>query len=259
MFSTSFSVYHLEYYLMIFARIAGTLSLAPIFSHKAVPVRVRLFLSLAIAMVVVSIRPYTPLDYTTIMGFTAMLIKELVVGLTIGFLANITMNIITMAGEFIDREIGFTMVSNFDPTVNTSVTITAELYNYSILLIMLGANLHYFFITAVVDSFNVIPIGKVIFNAEAMYSTVLGYIAQYFIIALRISLPMFVSILLLNVILGILAKVAPQMNMFAVGIQLKVLAGLFVVLVTIGFLPNITDFLFTEAKDIIYEAIRSMY
>lgn len=259
MLSTSFSVYHLEYYLMIVARIAGTLSLAPIFGHKGVPVRVRLFLSLGVAMIVVSVRPYTPLDYTTIMGFTAILIKELVVGLTIGFLANITMNIIAMAGEFIDREIGFTMVSNFDISANTNITITAELYNYSILLILLASNLHYFFISAVVDSFSVIPIGGAIFNSEAMYSVVLEYITQYFVIALRISLPMFVSILLLNVILGILAKVAPQMNMFVIGMQLKVLAGLFVVLVTIGFLPNIADFLFTEAKDVIYEAIRSMY
>ncbi len=259
MVSTSFSVYHLEYYMMIFARIAGTLSLAPIFGHKSVPVRVRLFLALAITMVVVSVRPYTPLDYTTILGFTAILVKELVVGLTIGFLASATMNIIAMAGEFIDREIGFSMVSNFDPTVNNSITITAELYNYTILLILLCSNLHYFFITAVVDSFNVIPIGKAIFDSDAMYSIALEYITQYFIIALRISLPMFVSILLLNVILGILAKVAPQMNMFVIGMQLKVLAGLFVVLATIGFLPNITDLLFTEVKDVIYQAIRSMY
>lgn len=259
MVSTSFSIYHLEYFIMIFARIAGTLSLAPIFGNKAVNTRVRILLSIGVSMAVVAVRPCEALDYTTFMGYTLILLKELAVGLTIGFLSNITMNIVSLAGQFIDREIGFTMVSNFDPMSNTSVTISAEFYSYTVLLIMLCSNLHYFFITAVVESFDVIPIGGVIVNSDAMYQTLIEYITEYFIIAFRISLPVFASILLLNVILGILAKVAPQMSMFVIGMQLKVLAGLFVLLVTVGFLPNITDFLFTEVKEVVYQAIRSMY
>lgn len=94
---------------------------------------------------------------------------------------------------------------------------------------------------------------------DSLYATVLEFIGQYFIIALRISMPVFISIMLLNVILGILAKAAPQMNMFVIGMQLKVITGLFVIFITIGFLPNITDFLFTEVKTVVYDAIRGMY
>ncbi len=244
---------------MIVVRIAGTLSLAPIFGHKSVPTRVKVFLALAIGMVVVSVRPYEALDYTTTLGFATIVLKELVVGLTIGFLSSITMNIIGMAGEFIDREMGFTMVSNFDPTTNNTVTVTAEFYNYLVLLILLCSNMHFFFISAVVDSFDLIPIGGAVFNGDEMYKMILGFLSNYFIIAIRISLPIFASAMILNVVLGILAMVAPQMNMFVIGMQLKVILGLFVLLVTIGFLPNITEILFTEVKDVVYEAIRSMY
>ena len=245
MISTSFSIYHLEYFMAIVVRVLGTMVTAPLFGHRAVPSRVKLFLSIGISLAVISVRPYTPLDYTTTIGFTFILLKELVVGLTIGFLSNITMGILSLAGQFIDREMG--------------LTITAELYNYLVMLLMLCSNLHFFFISAVTDSFDVIPIGGAIFNMDSLYSTVLEFIGQYFIIALRISMPVFVSIMLLNVILGILAKAAPQMNMFVIGMQLKVITGLFVIFITIGFLPNITDFLFTEVKTVVYDAIRGMY
>ncbi len=259
MISTSFSIYHLEYFMAIVIRVLGTMVTAPLFGHRAVPSRVKLFLSIGISLAVISVRPYTPLDYTTTIGFTLILLKELAVGLTIGFLSNITMGILSLAGQFIDREMGFTMVSNFDPSTNTSVTITAELYNYLVMLLMLCSNLHFFFISAVTDSFDVIPIGGAVFNMDSLYATVLEFIGQYFIIALRISMPVFISIMLLNVILGILAKAAPQMNMFVIGMQLKVITGLFVIFITIGFLPNITDFLFTEVKTVVYDAIRGMY
>ena len=74
---------------------------------------------------------------------------------------------------------------------------------------------------------------------------------NFFVIGFQIALPIFASALLLNVILGILAKSAPQMNMFVVGIQLKVFLGFFVLLVTIGFLPNITEFIFNEMKTLV--------
>lgn len=67
-----------------------------------------------------------------------------------------------------------------------------------------------------------------------MYDTVMGFMVNYFVIGFRIVLPVFASILLLNCILGIMAKVAPQMNMFAVGMQLKVMVGLFVMFVTVS-------------------------
>lgn len=259
MFEKSFSIYHLEFFLAVLLRIAGTLSLAPVFGSKAITFRVRIFLAIGIALVVVSVMPYEPLAYTTTIGFTVILLKELVVGLSIGFVSSIVMGIITLAGQFIDRELGFAMVTNFDPMTNTNVTITADFYNYLVMLLMLCSNMHFFVLNAVVDSFDVIPIGGVIFNEEALFQSIMLFITNYFIIALRISMPVFASITLLNVILGILAKAAPQMNMFAIGMQLKVLTGLFVILVTIGFLPVITDFLFTQMKDIVFDIIKGMY
>ena len=254
MIEQSFSIMHLEYYLAIFVRVMGAMAFAPIFGNQAVTRRVRVFIGIACSLVVFTANPYTPLGYSTFLEYTLLLLKEFVVGITMGFLSNITLTIINAAGQFIDREIGFSMVSDFDQTMNTEITITAEFYNMLVMLIMLCSNMHYFILSALSDSFQLIPLGKVTIDTGTLYDTM---IADYFIISVRIALPVMISIMLLNVVLGVLAKTAPQMNMFVIGIQLKIFVGFAVLLVTIGFLPNITEFIYKEMQTVVTGVLKA--
>lgn len=251
MFETQFSIYHLEFILLIFIRIASMVYQVPILGASGVPHRVKIGFSLALAVFLATIIPYDPLPYTTILGYTGLVIKEAVVGLLIGFFMNICMTILAYAGQLIDQEIGFTMVSMFDQFNKTQTTITANLYNILVLLIVVVSDLYYFIIDAMVDSFKYVPVGTNVYKLDAIYEIFLRFMKNFFVIGFQIALPIFASALLLNVILGILAKSAPQMNMFVVGIQLKVFLGFFVLLVTIGFLPNITEFIFNEMKTLV--------
>lgn len=257
MIEQSFSIMHLEYYLAIFVRVMGAMAFAPIFGNQAVTRRVRVFIGIACSLAVFTANPYTPLGYSTFLEYTLLLLKEFVVGITMGFLSNITLTIINAAGQFIDREIGFSMVSDFDQTMNTEITITAEFYNMLVMLIMLCSNMHYFILSALSDSFQLIPLGKVTIDAGTLYDTMIQYIADYFIISVRIALPVMISTMLLNVVLGVLAKTAPQMNMFVIGIQLKIFAGFAVLLVTIGFLPNITEFIYKEMQTVVTGVLKA--
>lgn len=259
MLSTSFSIYHLEFYLLIFIRIAGMVSVAPFYGLRGVPRRIRIGLGLCIALVVASVTEYTPLAYTTIIGFSFLFLKELVVGLSVGFMANLCLSIVNLSGMFIDREIGLTMVTAFDPTTNSNATISADMYNYLLIVIMLCSNMHHFVISAICDSFQVIPVGGALFNGEAVYSIIMAFMTEYFIIAFRIALPIFVTITLCNVILGILAKTAPQMNMFSVGIELKLLLGLLIMVATVFFLPGLADYLYDLMENIVLNLLRTMY
>lgn len=251
MFETQFSIYHLEFILLIFIRIASMVYLVPVLGTSGVPHRVKIGFSLALAVFLATIIPYDPLPYTTILGYTGLVIKEAIVGLLIGFFMNICMTILAYAGQLIDQEIGFTMVSMFDQFNKTQTTITANLYNILVLLIVVVSDLYYFIIDAMVDSFKYVPVGTNVYKLDAIYEIFLRFMKNFFVIGFQIALPIFASALLLNVILGILAKSAPQMNMFVVGIQLKVFLGFFVLLVTIGFLPNITEFIFNEMKTLV--------
>lgn len=259
MIERSFSIYHLEYFLAILVRVLGVMAYAPIFGNQVMTRRVRLFIGIAIAFSIWTVYPYVPLPYTTFIGYTILLLKELVVGLTIAFTSSITITIINMAGQFIDREIGFSMVSSFDPSMNTDATITAQFYNMLCVIIMLCSNMHYFVISALADSFELIPLGNVTLDSGTILDKMIQYMTDYFTIALRISLPMLIVIMLLNVVLGVLAKTAPQMNMFVVGIQLKIFAGFAVLVVTIGYLPNIVQFIYDDMRNIVVEILKAFY
>lgn len=259
MIEQSFSIYHLEYFLAILARVMGAMVFAPIFGNVTVTRRVRIMLGIGVALILYTAYPYTPLNYTTFIGYTVIVVKELVVGLTLGFTANMVLTIINAAGQFIDRELGFSMVSNFDQTFNTETTISAQFYSMLVMILMLVLNLHYYILSALSDSFTLIPLGNVTIDTGELYDTMIGYITQYFIIALRISLPVLIAIMLLNVVLGVLAKTAPQMNMFVVGIQLKIFVGFGVIAVTLPFLSTITGYLYEQMQKVVIDVLQVFY
>lgn len=259
MIEQSFSILHLEYFLAILVRVMGAMAFAPIFGNIAVTRRVRIMLGIAVSFLMFTTNPYEQLPYTTFMEYTVLLLKELVVGLSLGFVANITLTIINMAGQFIDRELGFSMVSNFDQNFNTDTTITAEFYSMLVMIIMLCSNMHYYILSALSDSFTLIPIGNIKLDSGSMYDVMVQYMLDYFVIALRISLPVMIAIMLLNVVLGVLAKTAPQMNMFVIGIQLKIFVGFSVLLLTIPFITSITEYINEQMQKIVMDMLQVFY
>jgi flagellar biosynthetic protein FliR len=180
-------------------------------------------------------------------------------GLLIGYAANICTNIISFAGNIIDMDIGLAMAKEFDPMTNTQVSITGNLYQYFILLLLIATNMDQYFLRAIVDTYEVIPINGQNFQWDSLLTTITTYMADSFVIAFRIILPVFACIMILNCILGIMAKVSPQMNMFAVGMQMKVLVGLAVLLLMTTMLPGIADFIFQEMKTMMVSVMKGLY
>ena len=113
------------------------------------------------------------------------------------------------------------------------------------MLTMVVTNMHLFVLRAVIDSFTLIPVGKVIFSPE-FYRGYLGYLVDFMVLAFRIILPVFAALLVVNAILAVLAKAAPQMNMFVIGFQLKIFVGLAVLTIMMIFLPSISEMIFEE-------------
>ena len=104
-----------------------------------------------------------------------------------------------------------------------------------------------------------IPINGQIFDWGHLATGFITYMADMFVIAFRIMLPIFACIMILNSILGIMVKVSPQMNMFAVGMQLKILVGFMTLFLTVKLLPSIANFIFTEMRKIMVLFVEGMY
>ena len=259
MVNLSFSLVTFEYFLMIVVRVASFVAVAPFYGTNNTPRRVKIGFSVMVAILLFQILERPALDYEGVFGFAVIIIREGITGLLIGFAASVCNSIILFAGNIIDMDIGLSMVTEFDPTMNTQVTITGNLYNYFILLLLIATDMHHVILQAVVDSFTVIPINGQIFNWDSLAGSITQYMTDLFVIGFRIFLPIFACMMILNCILGILAKVAPQMNMFAVGMQMKILVGFGVLFLTISLLPGIASFIFTEMKKMMVLFIEGMY
>ncbi len=233
----------LEYFLLILVRMASFAAVAPFFGHANVPARYKVGLSACLSLIVYSLLGYKPLEYGSTLEFGRYIIIESIVGLLIGLSANLCMTIITFSGRLIDMEIGLSMATLYDPNTNDQVSVSGSFYYYFMLFLMLVSNMHYFLLSALIDSYELIPIGGAVFS-EKLMDTFITFLAEYFIIGFRIILPIFAVSLIMNCIMGVLTKVAPQIHMFSVGLQLKVLAGFIVIFVTIPLLPVIARFLF---------------
>ncbi len=254
----SISTLTLEAFLLVLVRCGTFLSTAPLFGHKSVNARTRVLVAFCIALAIFTVTDPAMPEYSTVFGFSLLIIKEAVIGLSLGFTATFVMEIITMAGEFIDREIGFTMSTSFDPSTGGMVTITAALYDKMVMLVIVLTNLHYYILKALAQSFELLPIGQVDVNYPYIYTNVIGFIGEYFSIGFRISMPVFLGATILNIILGVLAKSSPQMNMFAVGIQLKVTIGLLILSITAMFIPNIATYLMEKIQNMLTTLIGGM-
>ncbi|TAH69604.1 MAG: flagellar biosynthetic protein FliR [Anaerolineaceae bacterium] len=250
----TFTLANFELFLLILVRMSGFIYTAPLFSLRTVPVRVKAGFSIFLSIILFYTIPLSATEYAGIIGFAILVVKEAIAGALMGLFSNIAYHILAFAGQIIDMEIGFSMINQLDPVTRIQTTITANLYGYLILLLMIVTNLHHYFLKAVVDSYQLIGIGEAVFPPN-MYRLMMRFIVDYFIIAMRIVLPIFAAILVVNTILGILAKVAPQMNMFVIGMQLKVFVGLIVFYLIIGHTTSVADYIFNEMMDLLRAVI----
>lgn len=255
----SFPLSELEYFLLILMRIASFVYVAPFFSTKGVPNNVKIALSVFISYIVYNFGPeHVYPQYDTFIAYCVVVLKEVTVGLLVGLAAQMCTSIVLFAGRIMDMEIGLSMASVLDPLTNEQSTVTGVLLQYGTMLILYTTGFHRYLLQALMETFTLIPINAININTDKLLTNLVAFLTSYVSIGFRICLPIFASITLMNVVLGLLAKLAPQMNMFSVGIQLKLLAGLTVLIITVVMLPDVCTFISTQTRQLIVSVVEGL-
>lgn len=239
-----------EVFLLIVVRIASFVYTAPFFNMANTPQRTKLGLTFFISVIIFTLIPERAVEYESVMEYAIIVVKESIVGLLLGFSCNICIYTITFAGHIMDTSMGLSMASMYDPTLKEQTGISGTLYYYFTLLLLMVSGLHRFLISAIIDTYTVVPLNGMGVNMS-LYNSMLTLVADYFIIGFRIALPVFVAIMLVDCVLGILTKVASQLNMFAVGIQIKIIVGFYIMYLTISLLPEVSNFIYQNMKSAI--------
>lgn len=259
MINYSFSIYDLEFFLLILTRVSCFVFVAPFFSLQNTPRMVRVAISFFTSILLYqTLTPAPAVEFNTVLEYAIIIIKEAMAGLLLGFGATVCTSIVSFAGSVADMEIGLSMMTLMDPTTRNNTSITGVLYQYAMMLMLVATGMYRYLFGALADSFTLIPVNGAVFDGSSLLNSMIEFLTDYVVIGFRIVLPIFCVMLLLNAVLGILAKVSPQMNMFAVGIQLKILVGLSVIFFTAIMLPATADFIFQEMKQMMLSFVEGM-
>ncbi len=226
--SNIFSVKGILIYLLVMTRISGLLVTAPLFSTYPIPVTVKAGLAAFCAFVMFPMIAQNttfviPHDLITM---TMYLAKEFIVGALIGFCAGLIFVAIQVGGQMLSMQMGLTMAQSIDPVTHQNVPIVGQFYLYTASLVFLFVNGHLWLFSSLNDSYNFIPIGIDFSFAGLIVDKVLIYISYIFSLSFRIVVPIFGLLFISDISMAFMAKLMPKMNIFMVGIPLKIYVGL---------------------------------
>lgn len=243
-----------QIFLMILIRMTGLFLITPIFSRNNIPNVLKIGFSFFCSVILVNILDIEHLDLVPY-ELIIFSIKELLVGLMLGFISYLFFTSLYLAGQIIDMQMGFGMVNVIDPQNNIQVPVMGTYYYIISILIFLTLDGHHFLIDALVQSYKYIPIGQFKF-ANDIISQLIRILSKTFVIGIRISAPVLASIFLADVLLGILAKTMPQMNVFIVGMPFKILVGIIIIIITLPLFIAILQNIFTNMHEEIFNFLK---
>lgn len=229
--------------ILIFTRIASIFALIPFFGAANIPVQVRIAF---IMMLTVLLYPLSAMmDAAGIQTFLDLgfhIVMETCIGLSVSIAVAIVYNAIYLAGVVIDTGIGFSMINVISATDETEMPLTANLFYLIAMLVFFITDSHHRLLEALWQCFRTVPLGMGLVNLGVIDIFNIIFV-QSFVIGIKIAAPFLLTILIADVIMGLLSKAMPGFNVFMVGMPVKILIGFVLFYILMPYLIRITAYL----------------
>jgi flagellar biosynthetic protein FliR len=222
--------------LLILLRITAFIVICPGFSFRGLPNIFKVTLAIGITLMVYTVVP----EMAMVGGMFELLmlaIKETVFGLAIGYVTNLVFSAIEIAGQLIDLQVGFSMGSVFDPNLDISASNYGRFYYWLSIMVFFLLDLHHVVINTLIKSFEYVPLNALNYNG-ASTEAVLRIFSRIFELGLNLAAPMIIVVLLADVILGVISRTVPQINVLMLGMPLKAMVSFFVAMISLSWLMN---------------------
>ena len=241
-------------FFCVLMRFSVLLAILPFVGDQTVPVPVKILLSLAISVVLYPVLKLNhlvnPADAavwsSTVFGLVTTLVKEVVFGISLGFVAKITFDFIAVGGDMIGHFMGFASASQYDPHQETQTQIVSRFLFALGMLTFLAMDGHHLMLSAALDSYRIVPVGGLTFNAKFSDSMV-QLTGELLRTGMRMAAPMAVSFFTINIIYGIMSKAMPQLNILVLSFSISAVVGFSVLFLS---LPEMNDLAATVFSDI---------
>ena len=230
------SPHNLILFIVVFTRLGGLMTSAPLFSTYPIPPQVKIWFIALVAfiiypMVMAKSGFQTP---TNMPELTVILLKEFMVGYIIGFISNIIFISVEMAAELLSIQMTLSMAQALNPVSGITSPVLGQAYTLMASMIFIGLNAHQWLFSAIYQSYNAIPPGYGFFIDGHLAHQIIFLTGQMFTISLGIAIPILGVLLIADVLMGFMSKMMPQMNIFMVAMPLKVYLGILLMIMFMG-------------------------
>lgn len=231
-------------FLFPLVRILAMIASSPVLGNKQVPARVKIGLSVLLALIVApTTGPMPAVPVGSAQGLL-IIVQQIVIGVTMGLSIRLIFTAVDMAGELIGLQMGLGFATFYDPVNASQSPVIAQWLGMIAALAFLVLNGHLYMLSALAESFRTLPVGEAMTAQGAL--GVVRWGGSIFAYALQISLPVLAALLITNVALGILTRAAPQLNLFAVGFPITLTIGFVVLALSIPYFVPLLDRLVQE-------------
>ena len=224
-------------FLLASCRTAGVIFFNPIFGRQGVPNIMKVGLSLAIALYAVFNLGMVQVINYSVIEFIGAMLQGFIIGIVIGFIMQMFLSVFQLGGQLIDMQMGLSMASMYDPATRANVTVTGNVLTSMYVLIFFVSNAHLALFSVVIQSFQILPLGiGTVSDRVGVYIIELMY--YIFIYAIQVAIPIIVTELISEFAVGILMRLVPNINVFVINIQIKIMIGFVVIFTLIPALAN---------------------
>lgn len=235
----------LALFIFPLTRILALLATAPVFNNGALPVRVRLIAGLAIALAMAPALPPMPAISASSWIGLVVLAEQILIGVLLGFTLRIAFAAVDVAGELIGLQMGLGFATFFDPSSGGQTSVIAEFLGLLTALVFLSLNGHLLALSVLAESFTLLPVSTAPIHATA-FSSLMAWSATIFSTGLLLALPLITALLVTNIALGVLARIAQQLNLFAVGFPVTLTLGFTVLMMSLPYIGAALESLFSK-------------
>jgi flagellar biosynthesis protein FliR len=241
-------------FILVLARVGPIFLLAPLFSSKSIPARAKLVIALAISVGLAPIalgERTIPMD---VVGMGSLVLKEMLVGAAFAFAIGALFAGVQAAGALLDTFIGFSFGAIVDPLTGNQGTILQQFYALVAVMVFLTIGGDEWVVRGLARSYELVPIDELP-SLATMAGGVQHAFAGIFTAALQVAAPVMLALVVTDAAFGVVSRVVPQMNVFAVGFPVKIVVGLLVIGVT---LPFVGGFIASELQRSVAQALQSL-
>ena len=247
---------NIDLYFLVFARIAGIFIFNPLLSRNQIPAAIRTVIALAVTILITPLVPMPENYGSGMLEFLLYFARELFIGFLVGYVFNVFYYMLMTAGDILDMTFGFAMAKVFDPATNIQSAFSANIINLLFILYFFATDCHLVLLEAAVHSYDLLGVGAEGLSIYSAAEYAVSLFGSIFELAMKLAFPFVAVEFILEVSMGVLMKLIPQIHVFVIQFQFKILLALIMLLTLAAPIAIFIDNYILIMFDKIYEALK---